>query len=120
MLASGRRTRGIGRAMSRGRGALALCVVVAVGLSALTGGTAGARQSAAFKVAFIYEGPHNDHGWSQAHDAGRLDVQKALGSKVQTTFKENVTEGPQTAQVIDSLVHDGNKIIFATSFGYQP
>jgi len=46
-------------------------------------------------------------------------VQKALGSKVQTTFKENVPEGPQTAQVIDSLVRDGNKLIFATSFGYQ-
>ena len=46
-------------------------------------------------------------------------MQKALGSKVQTTFKENVPEGPQTAQVIDSLVRDGNKIIFATSFGYQ-
>ena len=106
--------------MSRRMGALALSVVVAIGLSALTVGTAGARQSAAFKVAWIYVGPHNDHGWSQAHDAGRQYVQKALGSKVQTTFKENVTEGPQTAQVIDSLVHDGNKLIFATSFGYQP
>jgi basic membrane protein A and related proteins len=106
--------------MSRRMGALALSVVVVVGLSALSAGTAGARQSAAFKVAWIYVGPHNDHGWSQAHDVGRLFVQKALGSKVQTTFKENVTEGPQTAQVIDSLVHDGNKLIFATSFGYQP
>ena len=28
-------------------------------------------------------------------------------------------EGPQAAQVIDSLVRDGNKIIFATSFGYM-
>ena len=42
-----------------------------------------------------------------------------LGSKVQTTFKENVPEGPQASQVIDSLVRDGNKMIFATSFGYQ-
>jgi basic membrane protein A len=105
--------------MSRRMGALALSVAVAVGLSALTAGTAGARQNAAYKAAWIYVGPHNDHGWSQAHDAGRLAVQKALGSKVETTFKENVPEGPQTAQVIDSLVRDGNKIIFATSFGYQ-
>jgi basic membrane protein A len=105
--------------MSRRMGVLALTMAVAAALSALTAATAGARQSAAFKVAFIYVGPHNDHGWSQAHDAGRLYVQKALGGKVQTTFKENVTEGPQAAQVIDSLVHDGNKLIFATSFGYQ-
>ena len=38
----------------------------------------------------------------------------------QTTYKENVPEGPQVAQVIDSLIRDGNKIIFATSFGFQP
>jgi basic membrane protein A len=105
--------------MSRRMGVLALTMAVAAALSALTAATAGARQSAAFKVAWIYVGPHNDHGWSQAHDAGRLYVQKALGGKVQTTFKENVPEGPQTAQVIDSLVRDGNKLIFATSFGYQ-
>ncbi len=105
--------------MSRRMSVLALTVAVVATLSALTAATAGARQSAAYKAAWIYVGPHNDHGWSQAHDAGRLAVQKALGSKVETTFKENVPEGPQTAQVIDSLVRDGNKIIFATSFGYQ-
>jgi len=100
-------------------GVLALTMAVAAALSAVTAATAGARQSAAFKAAWIYVGPHNDHGWSQAHDAGRLFVQKSLGSKVQTTFKEIVPEGPQASQVIDSLVRDGNKLIFATSFGYQ-
>jgi basic membrane lipoprotein Med (substrate-binding protein (PBP1-ABC) superfamily) len=77
------------------------------------------KKAAAFKVAWIYVGPHNDGGWSQAHDAGRLAVQRALGSKVQTTYKEDVPEGPQTAQVIESLVRDGNKMIFGTSFGFQ-
>ncbi|MDX6620178.1 MAG: basic rane protein [Gaiellales bacterium] len=106
--------------MSRRMGVLALTMAVAAALSALTAATAGARQSAAFKAAWIYVGPAADHGWSQAHNDGRLYVQKMLGSKVQTTYKENVPEGPQTSQVIDSLVRDGNKIIFATSFGYQP
>jgi basic membrane protein A len=78
-----------------------------------------AESAATFKAAWIYVGPHNDGGWSQAHDAGRLAVQKSLGSKVKTTFKENVPEGPQVSQVIESLIRDGNKIIFATSFGYQ-
>ena len=72
-----------------------------------------------FKAAWIYVGPHKDGGWSQAHDNGRLFAQKSLGSKVKTTFKENVPEGPQVAQVIESLIRDGNKIIFATSFGFQ-
>ena len=89
-------------------------LVLVVGVS-----TGSAKQQAAFKAAWIYVGTHNDHGWSQAHDAGRLYVQKQLGSKVKTTFKELVPEGPQTCQVIESLVRDGNKIIFATSFGFQ-
>ena len=60
-----------------------------------------AKSTRAFKAAWIYVGPHNDGGWSQAHDQGRLYVQKMLGSKVQTTYKENVPEGPQVAQVIE-------------------
>src|SRR5437762_10890053 len=97
--------------------ALAAALILALGVS--TGSAKTHKQSAAFKVAWIYVGPHDDHGWSQAHDQGRLYVQKQLGSKVETTFKELVPEGPQTCQVIESLVRDGNKLIFATSFGFQ-
>jgi basic membrane protein A len=98
-----------------------LVVIAAVAVALALGTSAGkAKNSSVFKAAWIYVGPHNDGGWSQAHDQGRLYVQKALGSKVQTTYKENVPEGPQVAQVIDQLIRDGNKIIFATSFGFQP
>ncbi len=98
-----------------------LVVIAATGAALAIGSAPGsAKPSAAFKAAWIYVYIHNDHGWSQAHNEGRLAVQKAFGSKVQTTFKENVPEGPQTCQVIDSLIHDGNKIIFSTSFGFQP
>jgi basic membrane protein A len=89
-------------------------LVLALGVS-----TGSAKQQAAFKAAWIYVGTHDDHGWSQAHEKGRLYVQSKLGSKVETTFKELVPEGSQTCQVIESLVRDGNKIIFATSFGFQ-
>jgi basic membrane lipoprotein Med (substrate-binding protein (PBP1-ABC) superfamily) len=92
----------------------AVALVLASGISARTNG-----KTAAFKAAWIYVGPHNDGGWSQAHNVGREYVQRHLGAKVQTTFKENVPEGPQTQQVIESLINDGNKIIFATSFGFQ-
>ncbi len=100
----------------------AVLFVIAAASAVLALGTSPgtAKPNATFKAAWIYVGPHNDGGWSQAHDQGRLAVQKALGSKVQTTYKENVPEGPQVAQVIDSLIRDGNKIIFATSFGFQP
>jgi basic membrane lipoprotein Med (substrate-binding protein (PBP1-ABC) superfamily) len=105
--------------MKRRRFAFALPLVVVALVLAIGVSTGSAKQQAAFKAAWIYVGPHDDHGWSQAHDQGRLYVQKQLGSKVQTTFKELVPEGPQTCQVIESLVRDGNKIIFATSFGFQ-
>ena len=98
-----------------------LVVISAVALVLALGTSPGAaKSSGAFKVAFIYVGPHNDGGWSQAHEQGRLYVQKHLGSKVQTTYKENVPEGPQVATVIDQLIRDGNQMIFATSFGFQP
>jgi basic membrane protein A len=73
----------------------------------------------AIKAAWIYVGSADDAGWTAAHDAGRKYAEQQLGSKVQTTIKENVPEGPQVAQVIEDLVRDGNKIIFATSFGFQ-
>ena len=92
--------------------------LVASGLVLVAAGSAKPEQEP-FKAAWIYVGPHTDGGWSQAHDAGRLKVEKALGSKVETTYKENVPEGPQVAQVIESLIRDGNKMIFATSFGFQ-
>src|SRR5438874_7041510 len=107
----------------KGRKHALAALFLALGTSAivLVGASVGsAKTQAAFKAAWIYVGPHNDGGWSQAHDRGRLYVQKTLGSSVQTTYKENIPEGPQVAQVIESLIRDGNKIIFGTSFGFQP
>ena len=108
--------------MRKGKHALLAAVMVVAAVALTVAATAPARtgaQTAVVKAAWIYVGPHNDGGWSQAHDQGRLYVQKRLGKNVVTTYKENVPEGPQVAQVIDSLVRDGNKIIFATSYGFN-
>jgi basic membrane protein A len=96
-----------------------LVALVAAALTLVSVGSAGPNAEP-LEAAWIYVGPHNDGGWSQAHDMGRQYVQKKLGSKVKTTYKENVPEGPAVTQVIESLIRDGNKIIFATSFGFQP
>lgn len=100
--------------------AAALAATGVVAISA-AGAVGAAKQAHAdpIKAAWIYVGPRTDGGWSQAHDAGRLYVEKKLGSKVKTTFKESVPEDSQITQVIEGLVRDGNKIIFATSFGYH-
>jgi len=106
--------------MSKRKLGLAALVLVCVAASvlAVTATKGSAKSTAAYKVAWIYVGPHNDHGWSEAHDKGRLYVQHALGSKVQTTYKENVANGAQLQQTVASLVNDGYKMIFGTSFGF--
>src|SRR3954470_5208140 len=98
----------------------AILVVIAAVAVVLAVSTApgSAKPNATFKVAWIYVGPHNDAGWSQAHDEGRLAVEKAFGSKVQTTYKENIAPGPQLQQTVASLVQQGYKMIFGTSYGF--
>jgi basic membrane protein A len=98
--------------------AITLVIVAAVAALALGAASGTAKSDGAYKVAWIYVGPHNDGGWSQAHDDGRLYVQKALGSKVQTTYKENIAVGAQFSQTVASLSAQGYKLIFATSYGY--
>ena len=100
-----------------GVAALLLALITASAL-AITVSKGSAKSNAAFKVAWIYVGPHNDHGWSEAHDKGRLYVQKQLGSKVQTTYKENIAVGSQLDSTVASLVNDGYKMIFGTSYGF--
>ena len=70
------------------------------------------------KVAWILGGPISDVGWNAAHHRGIVAVQKAFPGKVEVTYKESVPAGPQTAQVIDSLVQAGNKIIFTATIGF--
>ena len=73
-----------------------------------------------FIAGFIYVGAPSDAGWTHAQDVGRQAVQTYFGGRVKTLYKENVPEGPQAAQVITELINEGAKIIFATSYGYQP
>jgi basic membrane protein A and related proteins len=98
-------------------GALLVCLLAGTAWLASLAAAKPAKKAAVFKVAWIYPGPHNDGGWSQAHDAGRLMVQKALGDKVQTTYKENVFSNASVPQIVAGLVRDGYNMIFATSFG---
>jgi simple sugar transport system substrate-binding protein len=72
-----------------------------------------------FKVGFVYVGPVGDAGWTFAHDQGRLALEKDFGTKVKTTYVENVPEGADAERVIRKLAADGNKVIFTTSFGYM-
>ncbi len=71
------------------------------------------------KAAWVYVGPVGDAGWTFAHDLGRKAVEAEFGDKVKTTMVESVPEGADAERVIRDLATQGNKIIFATSFGYM-
>jgi basic membrane protein A and related proteins len=71
------------------------------------------------KACFLYVGSKTDGGWTQAHDLGRQMVDKELGDKVETSFLENVAEGPDAERAIERLARSGCKIIFTTSFGFM-
>ncbi|SHK12326.1 BMP family ABC transporter substrate-binding protein [Desulforamulus aeronauticus] len=70
------------------------------------------------KVAFIYVGPVGDGGYSYAHDLGRQYLVKEMPD-IETTIVESVPEGADSERVLTELAEKGNKIIFATSFGYM-
>jgi basic membrane protein A len=71
-----------------------------------------------YNVGFVYVGPHDDGGWSQAHDVGRQYVQENV-ENVHTAYVENVPEGADAEQVIRSLARKGFNVIFTTSFGFM-
>jgi len=86
---------------------------------ALALATAGAQAADKAKVCFVYVGPHNDGGYSEGHDKGRQYLQEQMGDKVETSYVENVPEGPDAERAIERLARSGCGLIFTTSFGFM-
>jgi basic membrane protein A len=80
---------------------------------------ASAEAADKFKACWVYTGPIGDFGYSYQHDQGRLEVEKALGDKVETAYLENVSEGPDADRAFERLAREGCKLIFGTSFGFM-
>ena len=90
--------------------------VSALSLSSLP---ALAQDGEKLKVGFIYVGPVGDGGWSYQHDQGRQAIEAEYGDKIETTFIESVPEGADAERALTQLALAGNKLIFATSFGFM-
>ena len=71
------------------------------------------------KIAYIYVGPVGDSGWTYQQDKARKWVQSHF-KNVQTSYIENIPQGPQVERVERDYARKGYNIIFATAFGYQP
>jgi simple sugar transport system substrate-binding protein len=94
--------------------------ILAAAAALLLAGVSGDASAAdKLKVGFIYLGPVGDLGWTYQHELARQALVKEFGDKIETTFLENVPEGPDAERAIEQLVRAGNKLIFTTSFGYM-
>lgn len=98
-------------ATTRGNRRLAAAMILS--LATMFGGAAPAADN----VGFVYVSPIGDAGWTYQHDLGRLQVEKETG--VTTSYVENVAEGADAERVIREMAKRGDKVVFATSFGYM-
>jgi basic membrane protein A len=93
-----------------------ITLILAMGLS---GCTPAGNDTEKTKIAFIYVGPVGDGGWTYAHNLGRLALEEEVPN-LEVTILESIPENPvDVEKVLTDLAEAGNKIIFATSFGYM-
>ena len=96
-----------------------IAIAAAISLFAVGAATLAAPAAGKLKVGFIYLGPVGDFGWTYQHEVARQGLVKALGDKIDTTYLENVNEGPDSERSIEQLARTGHQLIFTTSFGYM-
>src|ERR1700719_5384509 len=94
-------------------------LVAAVVLLAIAAATFQTGAAGKLKIGFVYLGPIGDLGWTYQHEIGRRAVVAAFGDRVETTYLENVPEGPDAERSIEQLVRTGHQLIFTTSFGFM-
>lgn len=91
--------------------------ILLIATFALMGGVSA--QEDPFKVAFVYVAPIGDLGWTYMHEQGRLMLEETFGDGIETSFVENVPEGPDSERVIRNFAQQGFDLIITTSFGYM-
>jgi basic membrane protein A len=69
------------------------------------------------RAAFVYVGPVGDHGWTFAHDEGRLYLEANVDN-VETTYLESVSDVDAEARIRD-LAEEGYDVIFTTSASFR-
>jgi basic membrane protein A len=117
----------MGKGWRRGAVLAAVMGLAAAGCSSNTSGTTtkaaagGAATSApgtgGKAIGFIFVGPKDDYGYNQAAYEGSQEVAKAYPNlKVLTA--ENVPEDDNATRVMETMIGQGAKIIFATSYGH--
>lgn len=96
-----------------------IIVAAAAMLAAAPAATLQTYAAGKLKIGFVYLGPIGDFGWTFQHEVGRRALLAAFGDRIDTTYLENVPEGPDAERSIEQLARSGYRLIFAASFGYM-
>jgi len=83
----------------------------------LLAGTPAIAESA-LTVGAIYVGSVNDYGYNRAMKDG-LNVMRAAIPGITLLEAENVPETAEAERVMEGMIQQGARLIFATSFGHQ-
>lgn len=102
--------------------AVALCAAIVVAGcgeddSTAAEGGATASSGGTTKIGFIYVGPKDDFGYNQAAYEGSEAMAAELPD-VELIQAENVPETSEAERVMERMVSEGAKVIFATSYGH--
>lgn len=114
------------------RGLLSFCLALLVAVAAVAAGCGGDDSSTdggstdgssssgggGMKVGFVYVSPLPGSAWSESWDRTREMLEKEEGAE--TTVVQPIEENPEVVGVLQDLIREGNELIFATAFGYQP
>jgi basic membrane protein A and related proteins len=95
------------------RSLVAILSIIAV----LAVGAAGETADPKLKVGVVHLGSVNDGGYNQAHADGIAVMKKNL-PEVEVIQVENVAEGADAERVMENMIKQGARLIFAASFGY--
>src|ERR1700720_1265585 len=87
-------------------------------LAAFAAGPVAAQDKPSLTVGAIYVGSVNDYGYNRAMKDG-LDEMKRNIPGLKFIEAENVPESAESERIMEGMIQQGAKLIFATSFGHQ-
>lgn len=86
--------------------------------SVFAAGPAAAQTKPPLTVGAIYVGSVNDYGYNRAMKDGLEEMKKNIPGLV-LIEAENVPETAESERIMEGMIQQGAKLIFATSFGHQ-
>src|SRR5580693_9314197 len=101
--------------MTRSIIAAAACAAL---LAVFAAGPVAAQDKPSLTVGAIYVGSVNDYGYNRAMKDGLEEMKRNIPG-LKLIEAENVPESAESERVMEGMIQQGAKLIFATSFGHQ-